>query len=409
MYPPKFYPAIAPRRYKGLRGGRGSGKSHFVAQLLVSRASTEHRRIVCGREIQRSIADSSKKLIEDKIIQAGLTNLFKITDSEISCPSTDSLFIFKGLRDHTAATIKSMEGFHDLWLEEAQTISKMSLEMAIPTFRQEGGEIICSWNPDEPDDPVEVFFEENKDDPDFICIHTTYEDNTRFPDVLRKDMERDKRRDPDKYAHIWLGHFKKRTGERVFRNWTVRDFETPENVRFYFGADWGFANDPTVLIRCWIDEKQRILYVDYEVVKVGCEIDDTPTLFEEVPESKKWPIVADNARPETISYMQRNGYPRMIAAKKGANSVEDGVEFLKSYDIVVHPRCKTTIDELSTYSYEVDKKTQQILPVLADKDNHVIDSLRYALENARRAEREGGNFSPRSVPKIFESESLNTW
>jgi phage terminase large subunit len=118
---------------------------------------------------------------------------------------------------------------------------------------------------------------------------------------------------------------------------------------------------------------------------VGCEIVNTPELFMEVPEAEKWPIVADSARPETISHMKRNGFPKIMTAVKGPKSVEEGIEFLKNYDIVVHPRCIHTIDELSLYSYKSDPLTGRILPQLEDKKNHVIDALRYACEGIRRS------------------------
>jgi len=103
-----------------------------------------------------------------------------------------------------------------------------------------------------------------------------------------------------------------------------------------------------------------------------------------VPEAEKWPITADSARPETISYMQRHGFPKIMPAVKGARSLEEGIEFLRSFDIVVHPRCKHTIDELTLYSYKRDPLTDKVIPVLEDKDNHVIDAIRYACEGARR-------------------------
>ena len=148
------------------------------------------------------------------------------------------------------------------------------------------------------------------------------------------------------------------------------------------GADWGFASDPSVLVRCYI--VGRTLYVDHEAYMVGCEIVNLPELFLRVPGAEKWPITADSARPETVSHMQKHGFPHIRSAIKGAKSLEEGVEWLKSYDIVVHPRCQHLVDELSLYCYKTDEKTQQILPVLSDKDNHVIDALRYALEGIRR-------------------------
>ena len=138
-----------------------------------------------------------------------------------------------------------------------------------------------------------------------------------------------------------------------------------------------------MLVRCSIDGNR--LYVDHESYAVGCEIVNLPELFMSVPEAEKWPITADSARPETISHMQKNGFPRIRAAIKGAKSLEDGVEWLKSFDIVVHPRCVHTIDELTLYSYKTDPLTGEVLPMLQDKNNHVIDAVRYACEGARRA------------------------
>ena len=169
---------------------------------------------------------------------------------------------------------------------------------------------------------------------------------------------------------------------KVFRNWKVEEFEVDKNAVIRQGADWGFSIDPTVLVQCYIEGRK--LYVCYEAYRVGCEIADTPALFLSLPDSEKWPIVADSARPETISHLQRNGFPKITAAIKGAKSLEEGIEFLRNYDIVVHPRCKHVIDELTMYSYKTDPLTGEVLSILEDKNNHTIDALRYACEGARR-------------------------
>ncbi len=344
--------------------------------------ATAHHRIVCLREIQNSIKDSVKQLVEDKIAKLGLDHLFKATDQEIIGPY-DSLMIFKGLQNHTATSIKSLEGFTRAFVEEAQTVSQRSLDLLTPTIRSPGSQLSFGWNPVSPKDPVDRMFAENAEDPDFVHVKVTYADNPWFPVELRKDMERDRDRDPDKYAHVWLGEYQTLSEARVFRNWKVQIFETPANARFYFGADWGFSIDPTVLVRCWI--KDRTLYVDHEAWRVGCEIDKSPALFDTIPGSRRWPIVADSSDPQNISYLFRHGFPNIKPAIKGPKSVEQGVEFLKSYDIIVHPRCKHVIDELSTYSFEIDKQTGEVLPKLEDAKNHTIDSLRYAVEGVRRA------------------------
>lgn len=400
--PRVFLPFIGARqRYQGISGGRGSGKSHFFAEDLVLEAMSNHVRAACLREVQKSIKDSVKQLIEDKINRHNLPigpRGWRITDTEITYQPTDSLFIFRGLQNHTASSIKSLEGFNRALVEEAQTISQRSLELATPTFRNDAI-LRFAWNPDKKKDPVDKLFHENKGDPDFLWRQVNYYDNPWFPEGLRKDMERDKRRDPDKYKHVWLGGYQQKSEARVFKNWRIGRFETPANARFYFGADWGFSIDPTVLVRMWVNN--RTIFIDQEVYKVGCEIDHTPALFagrdtqeparwapipqyKGIPGSLRWPITADGARPETISYMQRHGF-NINAAVKGPGSVEDGIEFLKSYDIIVHERCTHTIDELASYSYKQDPKTDEILPVLEDKKNHVIDACRYALEGTRRS------------------------
>jgi phage terminase large subunit len=219
--------------------------------------------------------------------------------------------------------------------------------------------------------------------PDAIVIQVNYGDNPWFPEVLREEMEYDRKRDPEKYAHIWLGEYQRNSEARVFKNWTIEEFDRPPGTVHRLGADWGFSIDPSVLVRCSIDGNR--LYVDYEAYRVGCEIVNLPELFFSVPESEKWPITADSARPETISHMQKNGFPKMTAAIKGAKSLEEGVEFLRSFDIVVHPRCTHVIDELTMYSYKTDPLTGAVVPILEDKNNHTIDALRYACEGARRA------------------------
>jgi hypothetical protein len=135
--------------------------------------------------------------------------------------------------------------------------------------------------------------------------------------------------------------------------------------------------DPSTLIRCFIDGRK--LYIDREAWGIGVEIDNTPALFDTVETARKWPIKADCARPETISYMRRQGF-NISPAKKWQGSIEDGIEFLKTFDIIIHPRCQHTIDEFNHYSYKVDKQTGDILPQIVDANNHLCDSLRYALD-----------------------------
>ena len=382
--PKAFAPLLKPARYKGAHGGRGSGKSHFFAELLIARCVTAKTDAVCIREVQRTLNQSVKKLIEMKIDSMGVGGLFDIQEAQILAKNGGRI-IFQGMQNHTADSIKSLEGYDIAWVEEAQSLSQKSLDLLRPTIRKAESELWFSWNPALSTDPVDVLLRGESPPPGSVVVQANYRDNPWLPDVLRDEIAYDQRRDPDKFAHVWLGEYQRNSEARVFKNWKIEEFERPLGVIHRLGADWGFSVDPSVLVRCDIDGNR--LYVDYEAYMVNCEIVHLPALFMSVPESEKWPMVADSARPETISHMRKNGFPKIMPAIKGARSLEEGVEFLKSFDIVVHPRCTHLIDELTLYSYKTDPLTGLVLPMLADKNNHCIDALRYACEGARRAKK----------------------
>jgi len=375
-------PLLDSARYKGVYGGRGSGKSHTFAEMMIERHIVDPAtRSVCIREVQRSLAQSCKRLLEDKIIAMNAGSYFEVQQSAIFSKYGDGIIAFQGMQNHTAESVKSLEGYDIAWVEEAQSLSQRSLDLLRPTIRKELSELWFSWNPRLSTDPVDAFLRSPARPSDAVVLEVNPEDNPWFPHVLRAELEYDRRRDPDKYQHVWRGGYLRNSQARVFSNWRIEEFDAPAETVFYHGADWGFAADPTVLVRCYL--AGRTLYVDREAYAIGCRIEDTPALFAEVPESAKWPIVADSARPETIDYMVRHGYPQMVRAKKGENSVNDGIEWMKNYDIVVHPRCVHTSDELTHYSWKTDPLTDRVLPILEDKNNHVIDALRYACEAIR--------------------------
>lgn len=409
--------AREPVRHRVLHGGRGGAKSWTIAHKIVERARQHPMRILCTREYQNSIRDSSKKLIEDCIDRMGFgargDRFFTLNEREIR-GSNGSVITFLGLNGRDAA-IKSLEGYDLAWVEEAATLSQSSLDALVPTIRKERSEIWWSYNPRFASDPVDQMFRGQAPPPGSIVLEVHHFDNPWFPQVLKRDMEYDRMRDPEKHAHVWLGRYVLRSEAQVFRNWKMVPYETPTDALLRFGADWGFSRDPTVLVRCFIgrwsgepgasevvaDPKGTCLFVDQEAYAIGCPIDATPALFagSDTRKPSRWEnkqgyrglegatknrITADSARPETIDYMVSRGFS-ITPAIKGPGSVEDGVNFLKSYDIVVHPRCRHLVDELIHYSWAVDKQTGEILSQLADKHNHVIDALRYALEGARKA------------------------
>lgn len=244
-------PLIGNYRYKGARGGRGSGKSHFFAQEIVAACVVDPNvSVVCIREIQKSIRLSSKRLIEAKINQLGVSHLFHVTQQEIQRKGGDGLIVFQGMQDHTADSIKSLEGFKVAWVEEAQNISERSLRLLRPTMRS-GSQLWFSWNPEFEEDPVEQLF--SLDDEQVRCITVNWNDNPFFPEELRGEMERDRKLySPQMFAHVWEGAYITGDMGEVFKwNW-FREHEFIGNGHYdYIVHSWDTAykadqhNDPS--------------------------------------------------------------------------------------------------------------------------------------------------------------------
>ena len=370
-----------PHRYKVFYGGRGSGKSWAIAEALIVMADMCKLRILCCREIQKSIKDSSYQLLKDTALRLGIANRFVFLETEIRHKKTGSKFIFTGLL-RNEQTIKSKEGIDICWCEEAQTISETSWETLIPTIRKDGSEIWLSFNPLNADDPTTVRFVENPP-PEAYVRKVNFDENPYFTEALRREMEWDRKNDFEKYLHIWEGYPRTFSDAQIFRGkFTVEPFEdslAEQSDRLFYGADFGFAQDPSTLIRSFMLDRK--LYIDYEAYGVGVEIDELPQLYRSVPGADKWPIKADSARPETISYLRNRCGFNIDGAEKWQGSIEDGIAYLRSFDqIVIHPRCKHTADEFRLYSYKTDKTTNEVLPIILDKNNHCIDAIRYGLD-----------------------------
>lgn len=203
-----FKPFLEPARYKGAHGGRGSGKSHFFAEQLVIDCLSERGMLaVCIREVQASLKESSKRLVEKKIIDLGVGHEFRVLNDRIVTPG-DGVIAFQGMKDHTAESIKSLEGFKRAWIEEAQTLSHRSLTMLRPTIRADGSEIWAGWNPRRKSDAIDQFFRVDKP-PGSVVIEANWRDNPWFPSVLDAERKLDLKKYPDRYGHIWEGEYAK--------------------------------------------------------------------------------------------------------------------------------------------------------------------------------------------------------
>jgi phage terminase large subunit len=340
-------------------------------------AASTPLRILCAREFQVSIGESVHKLISDQISRLGLGYLYDVGKAKITS-ACGSEFIFAGIRNNPTK-IKSTEGVDICWLEEADNISQTSWEVLIPTIRKRGSEIWVSFNPKDEIDPTYQRFIVNPP-PDATVLKINWDDNPWFPEELRKEKDYLYSVDPEAAEHVWGGDVRRNSDAQVLKGKCVVEGFEPEILWNgpYYGVDWGFSVDPTAMVKCWVFD--GILYIEEEAYGIGIEIDHLPAFFESVSGSKSHVCRADNARPETISYMQRNGYPRMVAVDKWGGCVEDSVEMLRSFrQIVIHPRCTHFAIEARLWSYKTDRVTGDVLPVLASGHDHLIDSCRYAI------------------------------
>jgi len=206
-----FEPLLQPARYKGAWGGRGSGKSHFFGELLVDDSvCNPGLRAVCIREVQKTLKSSSKKLIEDKItsLKLGEANGFRIFKEVIQTPG-DGLIMFQGMQDHTADSIKSLEGMDRAWVEEAQTLSETSLKLLRPTIRTPGSELWFSWNPRRKNDPVDMMLRQGNPPTNSIVVNANWSHNPWFPAVLEQERLDCIKDESEEYDHIWDGGYVK--------------------------------------------------------------------------------------------------------------------------------------------------------------------------------------------------------
>jgi phage terminase large subunit len=223
------------------------------------------------------------------------------------------------------------------------------------------------------------------EDDNVLIIECNHSHNPWLTEELKLERDKMAARDPDRYMWIWEGKFRKRSDVKVLNGkWRIEEF-TPDSSwgSPLYGADFGFAQDPSTLIRAWVHDER--LWIEYEAYGVGVELDHMPAFYDQIPESRKYMISADCSRPETISYLKRQGF-RIEGAEKWAGSVEDGIAHLRGYkEIIIHPRCRHAIAEANAYEYKVDKTTKLILPDVKDGNDHVWDAVRYLLHRHIRA------------------------
>lgn len=361
-------------REAGIYGGRFSLKSHTVARFLLITARMQKTRVACFREFQNSIAESSHQLLADLIKKYGLKE-FRVTDKGIFNDLNGSDFLFKGLH-HNEQSIKSIEGIDIAWVEEAQTISKSSLDVLTPTVRKPRSKIIYTYNRLMEDDPVHVrLVLEGR--PNTLIINVNYDIAEKYgwmPDVIKSELEDDKLNRPSLYRHKWLGE-PNSIEKKIYKGWRLID-EIPFGARLWRrGMDFGYTNDPTVLEDIY--EYDGGYIIDETIYSTGLLNKMIYDKIQVLPEPKTL-VIADSEEPKSIDELSSYGL-NIIGAKKGPGSVYQGIQFVQGLKISVTKRSVKTWKAYLNYLFKEDNSGK----ILNDPDDSVhewsnsMDAIRY--------------------------------
>ena len=383
--PPKLIPLFAPPRgdlrYRCAYGGRGSGKSFTFAKMAAIWGYVEPMRILCTREMQNSIKESFHAELKNAIAsEPWLDSAYDVGVDYIR-GNNGTEFIFRGLR-HNQGSIKSLAQIDLCIVEEAEDVPESSWQALEPTIRAPKSEIWVVWNRRAKGSPTDKRFIQSLP-PRSTVVEINHSDNPWFPAELEEQrLHAQQTMDDALYRHIWEGAYYEQSDAQVFRDkYTVQEFTAePSWDGPYIGLDHGFAKDPAAAIRAWVFDRK--LWIDYEAGGQGIELDALADhVLQAIPDAASHVIRADSARPDANSYLKRHGLPRITGCSKGKGSVEDGIQFIRSFDqVIIHPSCRNTLSEFRLYSYKVDRLSGDIQPTPVDANNHWIDSLRYALE-----------------------------
>jgi phage terminase large subunit len=359
-------------REAAIYGGRFSLKSHTVARFLLIRARQQKTRIGCFREFQNSITESSHQLLADLIRKYEL-NEFEVTNNAILNKLNGSDFIFKGLYQNEQS-IKSIEGIDIAWVEEAQTITKGSLEVLTPTVRKEGSQIIYTYNRLLEDDPVyQRLVIEGR--PNTLVINVNYDIAIKYkmmPDSIRLEMEDDKAKRPSLFKHKWLGE-PNSMERKIYKDWAIID-EIPHEARLErYGLDYGYTNDPTAIIAIY---KYNGGFIWDEITyQKGLSNKQIADILLNLPPAL---VIPDSAEPKSNDELIAHGC-NILPAQKGKGSVSQGIQLVQSQRISITRRSINTIKEYNNYLWEVDNN-DRIINVPEGGFDHAMDAGRYGME-----------------------------
>lgn len=384
-------------RYQIYFGGSSSGKSYFLAQRCILD-------VLQGRNylITRNTAKTIRKSVFNEIIKAissfELTEYFKINQTEmvITCTLNNKQILFAGLDD--PEKIKSITPINgvitDIWGEEATECSKKAIKQLDKRLRGQTKftkRLTLSFNPIIKTHWIyKEYFSIYQDNKQYVeknkvsILKTTYKDNKFLTqdDIYALEHEAD-----EYYYNVYtLGEWGV-VGSTIFTNYKVEEFDESKFDKYYNGIDWGFGSDPFAFIRSYYDKTRKTLYICNEICAKNLDDEDSSKMVKDIIGKER--VCCDSAEPKSIQVFKKYGV-NAYGAKKGAGSIETGIKFLQSLNIIISPKCESTIDEFTNYKYKEDKEGNS-LPIPEDKNNHLIDALRYSLEDVNINRKWGTN------------------
>lgn len=384
IYIPKiFQDALHYKQFKGLYGGRGSGKSYFCALYCIIKALESKKRICCLRTIDNKNDESGLALIKEYVESLGISHLVEVKkgDRKIIFFNGSEIMFF-GANDSNHENFKSTENIAICWLDEAALFSMNIIRTIVPTIRREGAEVIFSWNPSKELDPCNEFLNEQASQGDRVMmIKANYYDNPFASQILIDQAEADKANNYERYLHIWEGHPALLSQQLIYSQIVKEvEFESPHpsEVNYMIGVDWGYTNY-SAAVRAFI--QNDVLHIDHESYRLNLGVNDLDAFFQLIPYNKTIPMIADCNNPLMINEAKIRGY-FIKPCQKNTNDVQgvvDGIEAIRNLKgIHIHPRCQNLLREMRAYRWQ--KKGDTILLKPVKQDDHGVDALRYACE-----------------------------
>ena len=386
-----------PARFKVLRGGRGSGKSWGVARAILLRCAKEKTRVLCTREIQKSIQQSVHQLLGDQIEALGLKDYFEILEKEIRGVNGSEIY-FSGLSDITATTLKSFEGVDICWCEEAQSITERSWKILTPTIRKEGSEIWITYNPELESDPTHQRFVVNPP-PDCVSVLMNYTDNPYFPKVLEQDRQHaEKTMKPEDYRHTWEGACKPAVEGAIYfdsmsqtiAGGRIRNVPHDGSLKTHVIFDLGMADSMSIIL-CqkvaseiriihYIEGNQRIL-ADYSAELKQLRLDDQPMNWGHVYLPHDGFAKKHQTGKMDAEILQGLGWSVMPTPNTSVNNGIDRAREMFPRVYFHEQRAARLIECLKRYRWNISQKTNEAVSPLHDEFSHGSDCFRYLAMN----------------------------